>query len=223
MAETYEADKSGAPPCGLYLRIPENPDMEVWQPRMLAMRSGVIHSSEYDKNMHIVECALSDKPGRDALEKAAAFVHMAQISGFVALINGPLEFVEMLEADGVLCANTDQLTAAKEALKDDHIIGLACNGREDLDIAKAQDADYITLGQSNIPADPQTLARWSTQSDKLCAVLGSITNDTAGQYVQFGATFIDITYYIGTEDKGPLQAVINMLYAIDLALERAPH
>ena len=98
--------------------------MEVWQPRMLAMRSGVIHSSEYDKNMHIVECALSDKPGRDALEKAAAFVHMAQISGFVALINGPLEFVKMLEADEVLCANTDQLTAAKEALKDDHIIGL---------------------------------------------------------------------------------------------------
>jgi len=195
MAEQSNTDKSGAPPCGLYLRIPAGPDM-------------------------VVECLVPDNAGRDIIEKAAAFVQMSQLSGIVAIINGPTKYAKMLEADGVLVSEIKDIKEAKESLGEDKIIGLSCGMKPEIaDQALQAGADYIALGNPVAAPDVKTIAAFATKSDKPATVLGPLTNDTAGLYVMAGATFLDITHYLTTLEKGPAQATVNMLHAIDLALD----
>jgi thiamine-phosphate pyrophosphorylase len=219
MTDAQKTDKPSTPPCGLYLRIPANPDMEVWQPRMIAFQFALKNDRTYAKNMHVMECLLSDDATKEALEKAAAFVQIAQMSGIVAIINGPAKLAKMLDADGVLLGAPDDIADAREKLGNEKIIGLACGlDRGLMKQALEQGVDYITLGNPLAAPDVKLLAEWSTMSENPAAALGPITNDNAGLYAAAGATFIDTTNYMVNLEKGPLQAIVNMNYAIELAL-----
>jgi thiamine-phosphate pyrophosphorylase len=222
MTEDVKQDKpkeeKGAPSCGLYLRIPENPDMEVWQPRMLAMRFVVNNTNRHIQNMHVIECMLGRDASQEAIEKASAFVQISQLSGFVAIIKGDVKFAKALDADGVLLDDIGGIASAREDLGDEKIIGLSC--AMDLELAKQalnHGSDYITFGNPIAAPDRQLIIKWSTTTEIPCAAIGQITNQSAGLYAVSGASFIDTTHYFTTQETK--QATVNMLYEIDEALK----
>lgn len=218
MTEDVKQDKQDAPPCGLYLRIPENPDMDLWQPRIIAFSHVIKSNTTYRLNMHVIELTLSDNPTQEAVEKAAAFIQIAQINGLVAILNGPLKFATVLEADGILLNDIKDIQPAKQALPEDKIIGLFCAMDADLATkALAQSVDYITLGTPLAAPTAKLVSQITTTTQKPITALGPLTNQTAAIYTLAGATFLDTTHYLSTTKKGPMQATVNMLYEIDTA------
>lgn len=221
MTEDEQTDKAGAPPCGLYMRISHDPDMEQWTPIISALSTAIKHRSGYTKNMHVLEIALDDDFSRDAMEKAAAFIQVAQLSGLVAILRGAPHVARDLDADGVIVETVKDVKAARAALGEDAIVGLACGHDEALPQQAAHaGADYVTLGTAQrAPAPAFVTSASMTGDDMLCAAIGPITNDTAAHYVQAGAAFIDFTGYILGHGKGAMQGAVNALYAVQLALE----
>lgn len=218
MTDDVKQDKSGAPQCGLYLRIPENPDMEIWQPKVLGMRYVINKGTDYKRNMHVVEISLSEGASKDAVEKAAAFVQIAQLSGFVAIIKGSVAFAKMLESDGVLLSSIDETLAAREVIGDEKIIGLTCEMDGNLaETAVEQGVDYVTFGLPEKAPLAGVITKFTMATQQPCVSIGPITNKTAGVYVTAGTTFLDITHYLITSEKTPVQLTVNMMYEIDNA------
>lgn len=170
--------------------------------------------------MHVVECELPEDASMDEVQKATAFVQVAKMNGLVVIIRGIADWAKLLEADGVLLNHVEEIAAAKEALGEDKIIGLSCGvNRNLMSEALEQGVDYITLGSAPISPDVKLLTEWTTKTSAPVAVLGPLSNDNADIYAIAGATFLDITNYLTTLEKGPIQATVNMLHAIDLAFE----
>lgn len=192
--------------------------METWQPRILGMRFAVNNGSDYAKNMHVVECTVAKDASQDAIEKASAFVQVSKLAGFVAIVKGDVKYADMLDADGVLLVDLSDIKPAREKLGEDAIIGLSCGAdKAKAEAALEQGVDYVTFGNAITAPDIKLLAWWGTLTDKPAAVIGPITStSTAGHYAMAGATFVDITSYIPTIKKGPVQAVVNMLDAVDM-------
>ena len=219
MTEETKTDKSGAPGCGVYVRINHDPDMELWIKALREIALTITHRSGYTRNMHVVELMLEAEASQEAREKAAALIHLAKLNGLVALIRGTAADAQALEADGALLSTAAELAPARALLGDDAIIGLACDSAEDSERAVSGGADYITLGSAARTASHQSLSQITMKHPDLpCAALGTISNDTAHFYVLSGASFIDITAYTLGHPKGVMQGCVNMLHAIDLSL-----
>ena len=56
-------------------------------------------------------------------------------------------------------------------------------------------------------------------SHAFAVIEGPVTNDYCAYYVESGAAFIDAGDYIWGHGKGVMQGTVNMLHAIDLALD----
>lgn len=216
MTEKPKSDKSGAPPCGLYMRINHDPDMDQMTKIMGGLSTGIKHRSGYAKNMHALEITLNAGFSRDAFEKAAAFVQVAGLSGFVAILNGSAELAKDLGTDGVLLQDLSDYASARSLLGEDAIIGLSLRDSIDnLDDAVKAGVDYVTLGQSGKACAPALLQSATSQhSDLLCAAIGPIDQDSAAFFVNAGASFLDCTHYVSAHPKGPLQGVVNILHEI---------
>ncbi len=220
MAEEKQSDKSGAPPCGLYMRINHDPDMAHWTPLIGAFVSAIKRCSGYAKNMYALEISLDQNFQREALEKAAAFVEVAKLSGLVSIVKGSVEAARDLGADGVIIDDAKALADARVLLGADAIIGLACGeSLTALSEGLAAGVDYVTLGRAGGQMVSPVLLQQAMREkgDLIAAVLGPFSPDGVPFYVQGGASFIDGTYYIGSHDKGPLQATVNILHAISEA------
>lgn len=198
------------------MRINHNPDMDEWTPVIGALSTAIKHRSGYKRNMHVLEITLDDGFSRDAMEKAAAFVQVAQMSGLVSILKTTPQIVKDLDADGVLLDDASAIQDARAILGDDAIIGLAC--AESIDMvndAVKNGADYVTLGTgASLPAPSLLEGALREQSDLVVAAIGAFTPESAPFYAQGGASFVDGTYYIGSYDKGPMQAAVNLLHAV---------
>ena len=211
--------KKGAAPCGLYIKIGPDIDLETVT-KDLKQILFVINRSEYERNMHALEVN-GDFSDKDFTEKARLVITMAKQGGLATLVRGTAEHAETVEADGVLTLNLEDMKEAKSNLGEEAIVGLYCGLSQD-DAAAAYDAgaDFVSFGtKSSSPPAPDTLKFWNMLTDKPAVVEGHITNDYCAYYVQAGAGFIDAGDYIWSVGRGVMQGTVNMLHAIELALD----
>jgi len=211
--------KKGAAPVGLWIKV--GPDLAMAElVRDLKQVFFVINGSKYERNMHAFEVR---GPAGDPefREKAQALYEFAQANGMACIFRGDAQAAKELGADGVLVAAPADIAAARRIFGEDGIVGLACGLSPDL-AAQAHDAaaDFVTFssGEGKMPG-PEALRFWSMLSDKPALVEGPLTNDYVAYYVQNGASFIDAGDYIWSHGRGVMQGTVNMLHAIDLALE----
>ena len=201
--------KDTAPPCGLYLKLAASMPTENAL-RFIRQAAFVINRSAYEQNMHAFEI----DPSGAADDLTATLVQLIQAQGLVAILRSPAQLAQDLGADGVILTDASQIAEARRILGDEKIIGLSCElGRTEAEAALALDIDYVIL------ADPALIGWWAGQSEHPCVATGSITNDTTAHYVRAGAGFIECSNYVWTHEKGTIQAITDMLYAIDLAAE----
>ncbi|NCC21697.1 MAG: thiamine phosphate synthase [Alphaproteobacteria bacterium] len=212
------ASKAGAPPCGLFLRIRDDGDAQR-QFRDLRAFFHVLNASDYEKNLHAVAMLGPRGPTGDP-ERYAAFAALCKLNGIV-FMTGNLRLAGHADADGVVIDSAGDVAVAREMMGKDGIVAVDCGtARSKADAARTNGADAVLLG-SEAALPPATLiAEWSTTSDIPCIVEGPMTNDLAGEYVRAGADLLDVTDYVLSHEEGVMKGTVNMLYAIDLALER---
>jgi len=213
------SDKSGSPPCGLYIQIKSSELNESSLIKMRQFAVAINNGSGYKKNFTIVEFVL-DSEGTEEQEKIEALVQVAQADGLVAIIRGDYKAVRAMNADGIVLDNIAELKAARDFLGKEKIFGLSCGtSKDDAEKAIAAELDYVEFGQEDKTPPADLLSWWSTQSEQPCIARGSITNDNAGGYAKAGAGLIDATSYIASHDKGVMQGTVNMLYALELVVD----
>lgn len=201
------ADKSGSPPCGIYMRIDDFSNMLDLIGHIRQMAFTINRSSGYEKNMSVVEVAFTPENA----ERAADMIPVIQAQGLVAILHGSFD---PLGADGILLDKISDVAKAREALGDDAIIGVICADKGDIDAAIEQGVDYGVLRP-----DAGLIAAWKVKTDALCIVRGkSVTNANCGDYVRYGADFVDVSDYILKHEKGIMQGTVNILHAIDMAV-----
>jgi hypothetical protein len=219
MSARKPAGKKGAVPVGLWLKV--GPDLAMAElVRDLRQIFFVINGSEYERNMHVLEVC-GHAGDIEFREKAKALFEFGQRNGMACIFRGDAVIAKELGADGVLVAAPVDIPEARKIFGKKGIVGLACGTSSDL-AAQAHDAeaDFVSFGAANgqLPG-PEALRFWAILSDKPALVEGPLTNDYCAYYVQAGAAFLDATDYIWSHGKGVMQGTVNMLHAVDLALE----
>lgn len=214
--------RSGAPPCGLYLILPP----EWMAPSFLANLRDLfraINASPYEKNSHVIEFR-----GEEGAEYTAeqmdiikAMAELVKSQGLVFAVCDDIAMAKTCGADGVLLNKLGQVEKARAVLGDDAIVGLRC-GQSRLMAEKAleQGVDYISFhGNDGGFVSPSLVQWWHMKTDNPCLVEGNITNDDCAFYVQAGADFLSAGSYVWQHPEGVMKGVVNMAYAIDLAVE----
>lgn len=211
--------KSGAPSCGLWLRLGPDLALDVLTKDLRQIFLAINHS-DYEKNMHTLEIS-GDSSDQDFKDKAELIFAMARHNGIATIYRGDAGTAHAIEADGVLLENIEDLAAARELFGTDGIIGVTC-GLSNEAAAAAYDAgvDFVTFGTGKkaLP-DAEILTFWTMLTDLPAVIEGPVTNDYAAYYVEKGAAFLDVADYIWGHGKGVMQGTVNILHAIDLALE----
>ena len=200
-------DKSGSPPCGIYVRIDDYSDMTDVITKLRQMALVINRASGYEKNMCVVELAFD----KDATEQMKDLITIIQAEGMVAIITGGW----LDGADGALLADHKVIEETRAALGEEAIIGLICQTRAQGEIAIEKRVDYAVL-----PADPAMLGWWRSKTDKLSLASGKgITNSNCGNLARAGADLVDVTEYVFNHEKGVMQGTVNILHALDMAAQ----
>lgn len=213
--------KTGSPPCGLYLTAPEDRETDRIF-RELREIFLCVNASEYEKNFHVLAYHPTASGHVFDPNRAARMADLCRTNGIVFLCHNDIENAAKVSAEGVVLEDTAQIAAAREAFGEEGIVGLRCGNS----IAKALEGLDSGIDMASFSAtagllpDPATIRRWHVATDKPCLAEGLMTNDYCDFYVSAGADFIDASHYIWTHPDGVKQATVNMLHAIDLALER---
>ncbi|HEY8192195.1 MAG TPA: thiamine phosphate synthase [Alphaproteobacteria bacterium] len=212
--------KKGAPPVGLWLKIGPDLAVDILLRDLRQIFHVINNGSAYEKNMHVLEI-VGSADDKDFREKAALLFAIGRAAGMAGIYRGDPAVAKEMDADGVL---VDSITAFGEARKlfgENGIVGIYCGTSQDM-AAQAHDAgaDFVSFGtgKAGFPS-PDVLRFWTILSDKPALIEGAITNDYCAYWVQAGAAFIDAGDYIWSHGEGLMQGTVNMLYAIDLALE----
>ncbi len=216
-----QPEKAGAPPCGLYLVLPQNClQVEFLQDLRDLFRA--INASSYEKNSHVLEFRPAEELEEDidpeALKALCAFT---QSQGMVFMCAQDIERARACGADGVLIDKIPDITAARSVLGDEAIIGMRCGlSRLKAEHALNAGADYVSFYDptGNFP-NPNIIDWWCCKTDVPCLVEGNFTNENCGFYVTAGAEFIDASAYVWNHPEGVMQGVVNMAYAIDVSFD----
>ncbi len=209
---------SGAPQCGLYIKIGSDYAMDVLT-RDLKQILLVINNSAYEKNMHAIELAVN-KDDPDFIEKAQSLCAFAKLKGIVPIMADDPVIAQQAGAEGVMLPQPENVAKARELLGDSAIIGMRCGiAPERAAAAFDAEVDYVGFGtgKKSLPS-LDALKFWTMLTDKPAVIEGPISNDHCAYYVQAGAGFIDAGDYIWSHPKGVMQGTVNMMHAIDLAL-----
>lgn len=212
-------EKPGGPPCGIYYRIA--PERSFDDALFFIRRIGFVinQRSGYEKNMSVIEIAAGKPRSNDELSQLIA---ATQEQGLVSVLLQQ-NHDDLNDSDGLLVSTIDDLIAARQSLGNDPIIGLSClSDRKKAEEALLHKADYVSFGipRYGLP-DIKLIQWWASQTDKPAVACGEITNDTAGLFAKAGAGFIDASGYIDSHEEGPMKAVVNLLYALELATQKA--
>lgn len=206
--------QKGAPDCGLYIRIPDQFEIQDLIIKLQQIFT-VAKRSKYEKNLHVLEF-----PARiaspDSEDHIKALVEYTQKNGFVAILRNDAVMAQTVNADGVILDDAKDVPSARALIGGERIIGLRCGSDKNLaERGIEQGIDYISLTTSST-----LISWWATKSELPAVAQGSISNDDCATFVRAGATFIDSSDYILSHPKGVMQGTVDMLYAIDLALEK---
>lgn len=211
--------KKGAPLVGLWIKIGPDLALDILV-RDLRQIFHVINASAYEKNMHTLEIS-GPAEDSDFREKAALLFAIARSAGMACVYRGSPQAAKDMGADGVHVDTIEDLAKGRELFGEEGIAGLHCGTSPEMAAqAHDADADFVSFGTKG-PAmpSPDALRFWTMLSDKPALIEGPITNDYCAFWVQAGAGFIDAGDYIWSHGDGLMQGTVNMLYAIDLALE----
>ncbi|MEM7650489.1 MAG: hypothetical protein AAF204_00205 [Pseudomonadota bacterium] len=208
MSDEELGDKSGAPQCGIYIRIElpmgkmgekDGDYSGVMQKTQLIMKT-VNEESEHEKNMHVIEVS-GGHP-----ESLKIICDVIRSKGFVVVMNGDHEKAASCGADGVMLARGVDVSAVRIAVGEDFIIGVKSDLHED--------ADYVSLAPV-----AQDIMAFCAKTNKLCLASGTISKDAAPSLMAAGATFLDMSDYIFNHDQGVVKATAKVLSAMQKAEE----
>lgn len=211
--------KKGAPWVGLWLKVGPDLALDVLM-RDLRQIFHVINASGYEKNMHTLEIS-GPAADKDFREKAAFLFEIARAAGIACIYRGAPQDAKDMGADGVHVDSIEALKEGRALFGDEGIAGIHCGTSSEMAAAAHDaDADFVSFGTKG-PAmpSPDALRFWTMLSDKPALIEGPITNDYCDFWVKAGAGFIDAGDYIWSHGEGVMKGTVNMLYAIDLALE----
>lgn len=208
MADEQNTDKSGAPQCGIYIRIDlphgkmgekDGDYSHIMLNTQLVMKT-VNEQSAHEKNMHVVEIS-GGHP-----ESLKVICQVIQSKGFVVIINQDHITAQKCGADGVILAQDADVIGIRKILGDDFIIGVKGKIHEA--------ADYVTL-----PPIPQDIMAFTAKSDKLCVASGKVTRASISSLIHAGATFVDMTDYITGHKDGVVKATEKVMREIQKSEE----
>lgn len=201
------SDKSGSPPCGIYLRIDDFSNMLDVIGHIRKMAFAINRGSGYEKNMTIIELVLTG----NNKEKIIDLVQIVKDQGIVCLIGGDTSALDMINADGLILKNANNIEQARQTLGEDAIIGL--NGETKSNAEKVKDADIDIIF---LPADPTLISWWQSQSEIICVADGNgITASMCGALATAGASFVNVSEYVLTHPKDIMQGTVNVLDALN--------
>lgn len=211
----------GAPECGLYIRLPAHPPVDLIIPQLKQIFF-VTTRSAYEKNMHVLEMEGDAAGDHDYIEATKSILGYGRTSGFATILRGGAEQARAVEADGVMLDRVEDIGSARAVLGAEAIIGVRCGLSRDMaEAAIAAGADYVSFtGVGGRVPDPALLSWWATRTALPALAEGLVTNDDVKALVHAGAVFVDATDYILKHPQGVMQAVSNMIYAIELATEK---
>lgn len=213
------AKKEGASPVGLYIKLGPDYAMDILT-KDLKQIALVINHDKHERNMHALEIAVNeDDP--EFKEKALALSGFGKHNGLAVILRGHPELAKEIEAEGVLLEDWSLLETARAVFGDDGIIGLYCENDPDKAAAAFDaDVDFVSFGmvKGGLPA-VEALKFWNMLTPRPAVVEGPITNDHVNYYIENGAAFLSAADYIWSHSKGVMQGTVNMLHAIELALE----
>ncbi len=211
--------KKGAPECGLYVVLPSGIVLSDLVMKLRQLFTVTTHS-EYEKNMHAVELAYKESEP-DFVEKAKAVATLAQAAGWACLLRNDYVLASELGFDGVMLERVADIPKARELLGE-RIVGMHCYlSQERAEEALARGADCLSFSYPGfVRLPPEEIVAWcATLTEKPAIVEGPMTNDECRDYVLAGAGFMGAGDYIFNHPQGVMQGAVNMLYAIDLALD----
>jgi len=208
------SDKSGSPPCGIYLRIDDFSNMLDVIGYIRKMAFAINRGSGYEKNMSVVELVLDG----ENTEKVSDLVQIVKDQGLVCLIGGKTEALDGINADGLIVTNADQIDKARNTLGEDAIIGAKANNKGEAEKLTGAPLDFILL-----PADPTLITWWSANSEILSVADGNgITPSNCAPLASAGVSFINASHYMLNHPKDVMQAIVNMLDALKNADKPQP-
>lgn len=202
------SDKSGSPPCGIYIRIDDFSNMLDMIGHVRKMAFAINRASGYEKNMVVVELAYTD----EVAERITDIIPVIRDQGFVVVVSGA---DDVMGADGALLTDIAKVMDMREKGGEDAIIGLICDDLDAATLATKYDVDYVVLS-----ADPILISQFSAQNDILCVARGEpITNKNCGVLAQAGADLVDVGAYIVGHEKDAMQGTVNILHELDVAAQ----
>lgn len=220
MSDVWNKDKKkGAPSCGIFLSIRASDfglgDEKKAQDMTRRMREAIqgINASPYEKNFAVLEF-VPDMGERDSEVIAEGVKAFVQRGGLIFMIRDSLTIAAKVGADGIFFSDASKAIEARDVVGDDPIIGACVTANmgniEALDIVRT--AENFTIEQ---------ILKLKAQQPDLMAIPFSneITNDNCAAYVLAGCDFLDVTDYVWQHPESAVKAVVNMLYAIELAIE----
>jgi len=205
--------KPGAPPCGLYLSVPQDAEPDLFL-KSLNAAFRAINASPYEKNFHV----LAGYPGMDE-SFACALAGLARGCGIVFLCAGDIALAMACGADGVILDNADDIAPARKMLGEDRIIVLRCSSSRRMaehGLKIGADAVSFSNPQASL-LNPDIVAWWRLKSDKPSIVESELTPDTAGFYIDAGADLIACGAFVWGHPDGPAKGVNALISAIDAA------
>ncbi|MBI4031631.1 MAG: thiamine phosphate synthase [Proteobacteria bacterium] len=215
-----KAIKKGAPPVGLWLKVGPDLALDVLMRDLRQIFHVINNGSAYEKNMHTLEIS-GPAAEQDFRKKTALLFEIARAAGIACIYRGAPKDAKELGADGVHTDSIDSFRKGRELFGAEGIAGIHCGtSSEKAAAAHDADADFVSFGTKG-PAmpPPDALRFWTMLSDKPALIEGPVTNDYCAFWVRAGAGFIDAGDYIWSHGEGVMKGTVNMLYAIDLALE----
>ena len=171
--------------------------------------------------MHVLEITpAADTP--EFREKAGLLLTLARHNGITCIMRGgDAQMAKDIGMDGILTLSKEELARGRGVFGDDAIVGLACGTSQEMTAwAHDEKADFASFGTGKGDLPPiESLRFWTILNDLPSVIEGPVNNDYAAFFIQAGAMFLDSGEYIFGHDKGIMQGTVNMLHAIDLALE----
>lgn len=204
--------KKGAPPCGLYLDIPSDKSLS---DLILPVRQAIfaINQGVYEKNAHILAYRPSEK-NFEARAIAETLAVVVKAGGMILLIHDDASLAKDIGAEGVILSDNAKADEARNVLGEDAIIITPYTDQQpDL-------YDAALLGDPARLPQISDILKFSIQHpDDLCLVLGPSTPENCAGFVSAGASFLDVSRHVWHHPKGPMQGIVNVMAAIDAALD----
>jgi len=211
------SDKSGSPPCGIYIRIDDFSDMPAVITAIRQVAMVINRTSGYEKNMCVVEF-VCESGNAQTIERITDLTAIAKAQGFIAILSGDGQLNETaLDVDGILLSNLDEVIEARKALGEDAIIGLKCAKSKDMaQKAILLEADYIEMA-----ADPALIGWFKGLGSSLLVNANGreINAENCNALAHAGADLVNVSAYILGHKKGAMQAAVNIQHALEIVVQ----